>query len=99
MHGINAPKYFISNRIKLKLKLVTCAEYNRCQPYSEMLNYEHLTDSSVFFKIRIRIRDKSNKKLKRSSKELTIYTGVCQAEQLPYQAVMQPVRMLSIVQL
>ena len=31
----------------LQILLVTCAEYNRFRPYSEMLTYEPLTDSAV----------------------------------------------------
>ena len=41
--------------------LVTCAEYNRCRPYSEMLTYEPLTDSAVLENTDNNIRDKSNK--------------------------------------
>jgi hypothetical protein len=26
---------------------VTCDEYNRCRPYSEMLTYKHLTNNAV----------------------------------------------------
>ncbi|CDQ78334.1 unnamed protein product [Oncorhynchus mykiss] len=71
-----------------QMLFVTCVEYNRCRPYREMLTYKPLTNNAV------------------QEMELRKYlrTSLCSAlrsdaEQLPYQAVMQPVRMLSMVQL
>ena len=47
-------------RMSNQIASVTCAEYNRCRPYSEMLKYEPLTSNSVK-QIQIRITNKTNK--------------------------------------
>jgi hypothetical protein len=57
-------EFSVKNIYKLKsnnILLITCAEYQRCRPYSEMLTYEPVTNNAVVKVIQIRIRDKSNK--------------------------------------
>jgi hypothetical protein len=57
---VNLTKCYITNilfRKSNQILFVTCAEYSRCRPYSEMLTYKPFTNNAVLRKIPEKLRN------------------------------------------